>query len=343
MTRTRFAAALGLVLVASAPGSLARTTPSDFDARARLAEYQRPAQVPFPDANAWTQAREALGATLYFDPRLSRSGTVSCVTCHNPALSWGDGLPRAVGHAMKTLRRRTPTVLNLAWGEVFFWDGRAETLEAQALGPITSPDEMNLTGEELLERLNGVTEYRALFEKAYPGEGITLDTVAKAIATFERTLVSAQAPFDRWVAGDESAISPSAKRGFELFATKARCAECHSGWRFTDDSFHDIGLPDADLGRASVLPEIELMQHAFKTPTLRNVARRAPYMHDGSERDLDAVIELYVAGGREKRPSLSTQLEPVDLSRTERRDLIEFLRTLTSEDPIPASPRLPLG
>jgi cytochrome c peroxidase len=264
------------------------------------------------------------------------------VTCHNPALSWGDGLPRAVGHAMKTLRRRTPTVLNLAWGEVFFWDGRADTLEAQALGPITSPDEMNLTGEELLERLHGVGEYRSLFENAYPGEGITLDTVAKAIATFERTLVSAQAPFDRWASGDESAISASAKRGFELFATKARCAECHSGWRFTDDSFHDIGLPDSDLGRASVLPEIELMQHAFKTPTLRNVARRAPYMHDGSERDLDAVIELYVAGGREKRPSLSTQLEPVDLSRSERRDLIEFLRTLTSEDPIPASPRLPL-
>jgi cytochrome c peroxidase len=323
-------------------GATAQGAPEPLDWSERLAAYRRPAQVPFPPDNAWSQAREDLGRTLYFDPRLSQSATVSCATCHNPALSWGDGLPRAVGHAMKTLRRRSPTVLNLAWGELFFWDGRAESLEEQALGPITSPDEMNLTGDELLARLSAVGEYAALFERAYPGEGITLETVAKAIATFERTLVSAEAPFDRWVRGDEKALSASAKRGFELFETKARCAECHSGWRFTDESFHDIGLPGDDVGRGAVLPEIEVMRNAFKTPTLRNVARRAPYMHDGSEKDLDAVVELYVRGGRSKRPSLSDQIRPVELSEAERRDLISFLHALTSEDPIPASPRMPL-
>jgi cytochrome c peroxidase len=332
----------GLALMAIAAVSGARTTNASFDMRERLARYERPDHVPFPAENAWTREREELGRTLYFDPRLSKSSTVSCATCHNPALSWGDGLPRAVGHGMKTLGRRTPTVLNLAWGELFFWDGRAESLEQQALGPITSPDEMALTGEELLARLRSVREYQPLFERAYPGEGVTLDTVAKAIATYERTLVSADAPFDRWVRGDDGAVSASAKRGFELFETKARCAECHSGWRFTDESFHDIGLPGTDLGRGKVPPVVDGMEHTFKTPTLRNVARRAPYMHDGSEKDLDAVIDLYVEGGREKRPTLSTQMKPVRLTDAERRDLIAFLLTLTSEDPIPASPRLPL-
>jgi cytochrome c peroxidase len=333
---------LCLAIAAGIAASVAEGAPEPFDWSGRLAGYQRPARIPFPSDNGWSEARETLGRTLYFDPRLSQSATVSCATCHNPALSWGDGLPRAVGHAMKTLRRRSPTVLNLAWGELFFWDGRAESLEEQALGPITSPDEMNLTGDELLARLRAVGEYRSLFEAAYPDEGITLGTVAKALATFERTLVSAEAPFDRWVKGDETAVSEAAKRGFRLFETKARCASCHSGWRFTDESFHDIGLPGDDVGRAAVLPGIDVMRHAFKTPTLRNVARRAPYMHDGSEKDLEAVVDLYVRGGREKRPSLSDQIEPLDLGKAERRDLIEFLHSLTSEDPIPASPRLPL-
>src|SRR5262249_26848561 len=159
----------------------------------------------------------------------------SCASCHNPALSWGDGLPRAIGHGMQQLGRRTPTILNLAWGHLLFWDGRASSLEEQALGLIASPGEMNMPLDELLSRITSIAEYRPLFEQAFPNESITKETVAKAIATYERTIVSGKAPFDRWVEGQSDAISEDAKRGFALFNGKANCAKCHGGWRFTDD------------------------------------------------------------------------------------------------------------
>jgi cytochrome c peroxidase len=316
----------------------------DRDGTAREAlrsKYLRPPAPPFPADNAWSAEREALGRTLFFDPRLSASGIIACATCHNPGFSWGDGLPRGVGHESKTLRRRSPTLLNLAWAEALFWDGRAFTLEEQALGPIASPDEMNMPLEQLVPKIQSVAGYAALFERAYPGEGISTQTIAKAIATYERTVVSGTAPFDRWVAGDESAIPEEAKRGFALFEGKAKCASCHSGWRFTDDSFHDIGVPGEDRGRAGVLEGIEAMEFAFKTPTLRDVDRRAPYLHDGSEPTLESVIELYDLGGRVKRPSLSKDIVPLDLSAQEARELVAFMRTLTSDDAPVAVPRLP--
>jgi cytochrome c peroxidase len=187
--------------------------------------------VPYPEDNARSAARENLGRTLFFDPRLSGSGVISCGTCHNPGLSWSDGLDRGVGHGMKRLARRTPTILNVAWAEALFWDGRAASLEEQALGPISSPDEMNMPLEALIPKLQAVPGYAPLFEAAYPGEGISAQTVAKALASFQRTVVSARAPFDRWLAGEERAIPDSAKRGFALFDGKARCSNCHSGWR----------------------------------------------------------------------------------------------------------------
>jgi cytochrome c peroxidase len=329
-------ALVGAVAAARSPAPAAA-----FDPSGALAAYRRPASIPFPEANPHTPAREKLGRTLFFDPRLSRSGIMACATCHNPGFAWSDGLPRAVGHGMKELRRRTPAIANLAWGELFFWDGRAASLEEQALGPITSSDEMNLPPEELLRRLGGVAEYAALFEAAYPGEGITLDTIGKAIATFERTIVSGTAPFDRWVAGDPSAVSEPAQRGFALFETKARCSVCHAGWRFTDDSFHDLGVAGEDLGRGGVLEGIESVRFAFKTPSLRDVTRRAPYMHDGSEPTLAEVIELYALGGRVERPSLSHEIRPVDLDARERADLVAFLESLASDEaPVPI-PRLP--
>jgi len=337
MRRITFAvASIAAVWLAGAVS--AGTAPSREE---RMQAFLRPETVPHPAKNAWSQPREDLGRTLFFDPRLSASGTVSCGTCHNPSFDWGDGLALGVGHGMKQLPRRTPTILNLAWAEALFWDGRAASLEEQALGPIQAEGEMNMPLEKLVEKLGSIAEYGPLFEAAYPGEGISSQTVAKAISVFERTIVSADAPFDRWIAGDEQAIDAAAVRGFDLFTGKANCSTCHAGWRFTDDSFYDIGTAGDDVGRGKLLPDVQVSQHAFKTPTLRNVDRRAPYMHNGSERDLAAVIELYERGGRELRPSLSPELQPLELSADEKRDLLAFLGTLTSNPPPAALPRMP--
>lgn len=307
------------------------------------AEYRRPAEIPYPEDNAPNADRELLGRTLFFDPRLSGSGWISCASCHNPGFGWSDGLPRAIGHGMQQLGRRTPTILNLAWSPALFWDGRAETLEEQALGPIEAAGEMNLKLDEMVSRLERIRGYGGLFARAYPGEPISKDTVAKAIAAFERTVVSSDAPFDRWIAGDEKAIPMAAKRGFALFNGKARCSTCHSGWRFTDDSFYDIGMEQAtDIGRGKVTPRIELSHYAFKTPTLRNIATRAPYLHDGSAATLEQVIEVYNRGGVAHRPSVSPEIKPLDLTAGEQKDLLAFLDTLTSADAetrVPALPR----
>jgi cytochrome c peroxidase len=256
-------------------------------------------------------------------------------------MAWGDGLAVGLGDGMKALERRTPTLLNLAWSEILMWDGRAATLEEQAMGPVESRAEMNLSLEELDRKINAIPGYKPLFEKAYPGEGITAQTVAKAIATFERSLVSGQAPFDRWVEGEEDAISPAAKRGFVLFNEKALCSKCHSGWRFTDDSFHDIGVPGDDPGRGRILPMIPILQNAFKTPGLRNLALRAPFLHNGSEQTLADVISFYNQGGKAKRANQSEHVKPLGLSKAEMKDLIEFLGTLNSQDPEISIPSLP--
>jgi len=231
---------------------------------------------------------------------------------------------------------------SLAWADAVFWDGRADTLEQQALGPISAPGEMNLLVGDLGRKLASIEGYRTLFAEAYPGEPLAPPTVAKAIATFERGVVSVKSPFDRWVANDDTAMSEDAARGFVLFNTKANCAKCHNGWRFTDDSFHDIGLPSSDMGRGALLKDIPSMQHAFKTPTLRDVDRRAPYMHDGSLATLDEVIEFYDRGGAVARESLSPDVKRLGLTSEEKQQLIAFLHTLTSPPEsitVPALPR----
>lgn len=313
---------------------------SDFDTL--KTKYRRPGGAPFPEDNAYAPAKAELGKLLFFDPRLSGSNTLACGGCHDPSLSWEDGLPRAVGQGAKPLARRTPTLINVAWSAAYMWDGRASTLEEQVLLPLRSPDEMNQPPDALVKELAAIPDYRARFALAFPGEDITIEGIAKAIATYERTIVSGAAPFDRWVEGDETAISEAAKRGFALFNTKAKCSRCHAGWRFTDDSFHDIGLPGADLGRGAVFPDVTVMQHAFKTPGLRNVALRGPYMHDGSIAGLEGVIDHYDEGGID-RPSRSAEIAPLDLSAEEERDLLAFLETLTSEEPRVAIPPLPAG
>jgi len=328
-------------MVASSSGAAARENAPPSAAALRV-QYRRPSAIPFPDDNPYSDSKARLGQTLFFDPRLSGSNWISCATCHNPGFAWGDGLPHGIGHGMNVLGRRTPTALNLSWAPVLFWDGRAETLEEQALGPMSAAAEMNQPIAELEKELNAITGYKPLFQAAFGEANITGKRVAQAIATFERTLVSREAPFDRWVNGDESAISPSARRGFALFNGRAMCSKCHGGWRFTDDGFHDIGVASGDRGRGAILPDLDSVQFAFKTPTLRNIAARAPYMHDGSEATLEQVVELYNRGGRVRRPSVATEVHPLKLSAAEKADLVAFMQSLSSVDApvdVPALPR----
>jgi cytochrome c peroxidase len=298
-------------------------------------DYERPKVRPAPADNASTPRRVALGRRLFFDPALSGSGNMSCATCHDPAKAWGDGRPRGVGDAGDVLPRRSPSIVDAAWGGPYFWDGRADSLEEQAKGPIASPQEMNKGHEAAAAVVRADPGYVAAFAKAYPGEPVTIETISKAIAAFERTVVSPKAPFDRWIAGDQTAISEEAKRGFVLFNGDANCASCHSGWRFTDDGFHDIGLPSPDVGRAALAPRNPLMAFAMKTPTLRNVALRAPYMHDGSVATLEAVVDHYADGGV-ARPSRAPEVGPRKLSAQDREDLVAFMRTLTTAPPTAA-------
>jgi cytochrome c peroxidase len=326
-----------IAALAGAPTQAGRTTPDLATLKAR---YARPAQIPFPADNPYSVVKSDLGRALFFDPRLSGPSTTSCATCHNPALSWGDGLPTGIGSAANKLGRRSPSILNLAWASAMFWDGRMDTLEQQAVGPILAPGEMNQSMPKLLTTLATIPGYRDAFAAAFPREAVSETTIGKAIATFERTVVSAMAPFDLWIEGDETAISDEAKRGFATFNAKANCAACHSGWRFTDDSFHDIGLPDADLGRGNIVEGVEPLKHAFKTPGLRNIAGRGPYMHNGSVRTMTEVIRHYDQGFVQ-RASLSSEIRALQLTETDVRELVAFMQTLTSKDPAIEVPALP--
>ena len=304
------------------------------------AQYRRPATIPFPKDNPYTPQKAALGKKLYFDTRISVSMAQSCASCHSPGFGWGDGLAVGVGHGMEKLGRHSPTIVNAAWSAIFMWDGRLPTLEDQALGPIQSPGEMNMKLDQLMDRLATIPEYKPLFAAVFPGEGMTPKTLAQAIATYERTVVSDRAPFDAWIEGNEKAISEEAKRGFALFNEKAQCAACHEGWNFTNEGFQDIGLPSKDIGRGEYLPGVVKMQHAFKTPGLREISRRSPFMHDGSLATLEQVIEHYDHAGVD-RPSRSDLMRPLKLTVQEKADLVAFLKTLTSDQEPTAVPVLP--
>jgi cytochrome c peroxidase len=303
--------------------------------------WQRPAAAPAPADNHLTAARAELGRALFFDPRLSAKGSLSCASCHNPALGWSDGLPTAVGHNMKVLGRSTPTIVNAAFNPLQMWDGRKGSLEEQALGPFGA-DEQNLPLEELERRVQSIAGYGPMFTEAYPGEPITRTTIAKAIASFERTVLSDGAPFDQWIAGDPDALSPAARRGFDLFVGKANCSACHQGFNFTDNGFHNVGVRDhgaPDPGRFA-LKKVAAMQGAFKTPTLRDIALTAPYMHNGCYTTLEEVVEHYVRGG-DVQDHLSPNIRPLDLSARDQSDLVAFMRSLTSAPRVVSVPTLP--
>lgn len=276
---------------------------------------------------------------LFFDTRLSRDRNLSCASCHNPSFGWEVPFDRAIGAGGKPLGRHAPTALNQAWSKNLFWDGRAATLEAQARGPIEASVEMDLPMGVAVDRLKAVEGYRKAFERAFPKAGITDTTIVQAIATFERTIVTGDTPFDRWMRGDAKAVGEPVKRGFAVFTGKGQCAACHSGWNFSDDKFHDIGLATTDEGRFKVSGQAA-DRHVFKTPGLREIAARAPYMHAGQTATLEAVIAHYVGGG-EKRPTLSPLMKPVALNAAEVQDLIAFLRSLSSPQTAMALPNLP--
>ncbi|NUB45626.1 c-type cytochrome [Fertoebacter nigrum] len=289
-----------------------------------LSDFARPAGIPFPAETPYTPERAALGQRLFFDPQLSADGATSCASCHQPEKGFEDGRKTAAGLRGRTLARHTPTLWNVAIQTALFWDGRSHSLEDQALRPVSSTVEMNLDLGLLVARLSADRTYVAAFAEAFPDDpAISPDTVSRAIATYERTLISPLSPFDHYVAGDENALSEEAKRGFDLFTGKARCATCHTGWAFTNGGFHDIGLTDDDLGRGALTLR-KFDEHRFRTPTLRELLSRAPYMHDGSLATLEAVVDHYAD---HRKPRLFA-LGSVKLSPTERADIVAFLESL---------------
>lgn len=314
-------------------------------ALARLkADYRRPAPRAIENT-----ALVDLGRMLFWDPRVSASGKTACVSCHIPDLGWAVTDQRSRNDSGKLTSRRSQPLIGLghiADGIPLGWDGRNASFEAQATSSIASglmsmrETDTSVKVEVIEARIRGIPDYVDRFEKALPGKTITLDTIAAAIAAYERTIEPGPAAFDRWIEGDESAISQSAKRGFALFNGKANCSACHSGWRFTDDRFHDIGTTTTGRGRGREVKDDPLMQFAFKTPTLRSVAPRPPYMHNGSSASLEDVVTHYVKGGID-RPSRSPVMMSLELNDQERQDLVEFMKALTGSPEGEAAPALP--
>ncbi|MDZ7858699.1 cytochrome-c peroxidase [Sphaerotilus sp.] len=301
--------------------------------------------LPIVAGNPITPAKAELGKILFFDPRLSANGTISCASCHNPSLGWSDGLKTGIGINGTVLNRATPTIVNMAYNTQFMWDGRKRSLEEQALGPMKTPEEMKTDLKEMVRMMESVPGYREMFDKAFPGEPISEDIVAKALATFQRTVVSTNSRFDRWLEGDRQALTVQEWRGYQVFKDPARgnCAVCHSGANFTDNGFHNIGITQAegspDTGRFKVRA-LAVLKGAFKTPTLRDVALTAPYFHDGSAPTLMDVVEHYDRGGDDKR-NLSKDIRPLHLSPLEKEDLVAFMTALNGQGPHVTLPRLP--
>ncbi len=322
-----------------------------------------------PRSNPLTPEKIALGRELFFDKRLSGDGTVSCADCHDPNKGFADGRVKAEGIGGKTGTRNSPTVLNAVFNPGQFWDGRAETLEEQAPLPLINPLEMgNRSYDEVIQRIRVIPEYRVAFRRAF-GKEPAIDDLAKAIACFERTLVAADSPLDRFIAGEQSALSEQARRGFALFRGRARCSRCHTfndlNPFFTDFSFHNTGVAanhsrfDDISRRAYAVAEREGAKAAidtigreeggdelgrmlfsyqvfdlgsFRTPSLRNVSLTAPYFHDGSAKTLNDVVRFYNDGGKQNL-NREWELNSLNLSESDQRDLVAFLESLTGRIP----------
>jgi cytochrome c peroxidase len=302
-------------------------------------------KVRHPRNNPPTEAKIALGRQLYFDPRLSIDNTISCASCHDPGKGWSNDDRFATGVDNQIGGRSAPTIINTAYNRFQFWDGRAGSLEEQALGPVQNPIEMAMPSMDVVvEKLNRIDGYREQFQDVF-GTDVTEEGIAQAIAAYERTVLSGDAPYDRFKAGDEDALSEAAQRGMDLFFGKAQCSGCHVGSNFTDNAFHNIGIgmdaEEPDPGRFAI-SGLRGDTGSFKTPTLREIASTAPYMHDGSLETLEAVVEHYDKGGI-PNPYLDEQIFELELTEQQKADLVTFLSEgLSSENyPTDTAPELP--
>jgi cytochrome c peroxidase len=302
-----------------------------------------------PATNPLTREGIDLGRRLFYDKKLSRNNSVACASCHDPQTGFTDGRPHSVGVDGKVGTRNAPTVVNAAYMPLLFWDGRSPSLEAQSAMPIANPLEMDQGHDLLVSHLNSDPEYRAAFQKAFGPGPATLGKVEKALASFERTLISGNSPFDQYqYGGNRTALDASAIRGLNVFLNpqKGNCAVCHTIGEhyalFTDGKFHNTGAGVdgegnlLDVGRFSETKR-EADKGAFKTPTLRNVANSGPYMHDGSLKTLKGVIDFY-AGGGNSNPEQDPEMKKIRLTGPERADLLAFLESLTGEMPAQAGP-----
>jgi cytochrome c peroxidase len=293
-----------------------------------------PTIVPIPATNLNYKAKVKLGEQLYFDGRLSQNGAISCAFCHTPGLGFADPKQVSVGVGGKQGGRNSPTVYNTAFNPVQFWDGRAGSLEEQAIGPIVNPVEMAETHENVVKKLSQIKGYVTQFQLVF-GTGISMQGIAEAIAAYERTIISTNSAFDRYVLGDKTAMNDEAQRGMALFKGKARCILCHNDSNFTDNQFHNLGVPQVgpmkeDLGRYYVTRRPE-DKGAFKTPTLRSIVETAPYMHDGAFKTLEEVMEFFDQGGG-KNSNLSPLMKPLGLTKEEKTNIIAFLKALKGEE-----------
>lgn len=295
-------------------------------------------------SNVMTEEKIALGKQLYFDKRLSSDNTISCASCHDPNKGWSNGEATAAGVEGQRGGRSAPTIINSAYQKFQFWDGRAGSLEEQALGPIANPIEMNLPVDEAVKRIANIEGYAKQFQAVF-GEPVNAENLAKAIAAFERTVLSGNSPYDQFKAGDKAALSEQAQMGMKLFFGKANCSGCHVGSNFTDNGFHNLGvsfLSDApDFGR-EVISKLGGDKGAFKTPTLRDIARSAPYMHDGSLATLEDVVDYYDKGATPNE-YLDEEIFPLKLSDEQKAALVAFLKEglASTSYPIVEPPELP--
>ena len=289
--------------------------------------------IPWLADNAYSPQRVELGRILFFDGRLSANGVVSCAFCHEPSHAFSGGTALSRGVDGKPGARHAPTLINRAWGKSQFWDGRAPTLESQVLVPLTNPDEMGMTVDQVIEKLQRIKGYTPLFAAAFGDSTINFERVAKALASFERTIVSGNSPYDRYILGDKSALTKQQKAGLNFFNGKGECAECHSGPNFTTEKFANLGIGmdqvNPDPGRETVTKKRGDFGK-FKVPTLRDLAQRGPYMHDGRFKTLGEVLEFYSRGGL-ANPHLDTRLTPFYMDEQTKQDLLAFPAALNGE------------
>lgn len=302
-------------------------------------------KVEFPKDNPYTEEKAALGKVLFFDPRLSKSGQISCANCHDPELNWGDARRVSYGEGRLQGNRNAPSLMNVAYAKVFFWDGRAATLEEQSSFPIKDTKEMNFHIDLATKRLNKIKGYKTYFKKAFGKEKVTQSDILKAIATFERTLISPKTKFDKFIAGDSTQLTDQQVEGLHLFRTKARCINCHNTANFADNKFHNVGLTYygreyEDLGRYNITGKAENVGE-FKTQSLRGAAQNAPYMHNGLFPNLRGILNIYNAGMPQPKrkanqvndtlfPTTSKLIKKLNLNESEMQALEAFITSLST-------------